>query len=237
MEAYTYSNIFETKGIEYIIVITFLLVLIPFWLFVSKKHKTVQFIRQGIRVLTANLLRIPEGLFFSRNHTWLYLEKSGQAKVGIDDFLQNVLGEISVLPVKTTGDTVKKGELLAFVEQGGKQLHIKSPLSGQVASINTMLIENNGELSGDDVEDDWLYSIVPRNWQAETAGFLLGAEAKGWFSDEITRLKDFLGRSLATSSGGAQPAVVFQEGGELQPNPLADLDASVWDEFEKEFLN
>ncbi|WP_297093894.1 hypothetical protein [uncultured Draconibacterium sp.] len=233
MEGFTYSNLFDTKGIEYIVVIIFLLLLIPFWVIVNRKSEVVQHIQQGIRVLTTNFLRIPKGLFFSPNHTWMYLEKSGQAKIGLDDFLQNVLGEISILHLKSTGDTVKKGEVLAIIEQGGKQLRVHSPLSGEIVAANVPLED---AVSGtNELEAGWLYSIVPASWQKETSGFLLGAEAANWFTDEITRLKDFLNINLARQAG-VSTVLAFQEGGELEPNPLEKMDAGIWDEFQNEFM-
>ncbi len=235
MEGFTYTNLFETKGIEYIIVILFLLLLIPFWLLVSGKSNAVQHLQEGIRVLAAHLLRVPKGLFFSRNHTWLYLEKSGQAKIGLDDFLQNVLGEITVQPLKSAGDVVQKGEVLALIEQEGKQLHVLSPLSGEIVGVNASVVERRGALSDEAFEEGWLYALVPANWQKETSNFLLGADAVRWFSDEINRLKDFLNIKL-TRQAGLEPLVVFQEGGELQVDPLAELDAGIWNEFQNEFL-
>ncbi|WP_319590962.1 glycine cleavage system protein H [uncultured Draconibacterium sp.] len=234
MEGFTYSNLFDTKGIEYIVVIIFLLLLIPFWVMVNRKSEVVQHIQQGIRVLTTNFLRIPKGLFFSPNHTWTYLEKSGQAKIGLDDFLQNVLGEIAIQPLKSTGDTVKKGEVLALIEQGGKQLRVHSPLSGKIVAANFTPGETD-DSGSKELEAGWLYSIVPASWQKETSGFLLGAEAANWFTDEITRLKDFLNINLARQAG-VSTVLAYQEGGELEANPLASLDAGIWDEFQNEFM-
>ncbi len=37
---------------------------------------------------------LPGGLFFHRGHTWVNLLFSGQVKVGVDDFLQRLLGHI-----------------------------------------------------------------------------------------------------------------------------------------------
>ncbi|WP_319501561.1 hypothetical protein [uncultured Draconibacterium sp.] len=234
MEGFTYSNLFDTKGIEYIVVIIFLLLLIPFWVMVNRKSEVVQHIQQGIRVLTTNFLRIPKGLFFSPNHTWMYMEKSGQAKIGLDDFLQNVLGEIEIQPLKSTGETVKKGEVLALIGQGGKQLRVHSPLSGEIVAAN--LAPGESDVPGtNELDAGWLYSMVPENWQKETSGFLLGVEAANWFTDEITRLKDFLNINLARQAG-VSTVLAFQEGGELEPNPLAKLDAEIWNEFQNEFM-
>ena len=36
MDGFTYVNIFDTKGIEYLLVITFLVVLVSFWRYMSR---------------------------------------------------------------------------------------------------------------------------------------------------------------------------------------------------------
>ena len=234
MEGFTYSNIFETKGIEYIIVIFFLLILIPFWIIVNRKVPVRKQVRQVLNILTAGILNIPQGLFFSKNHTWVYLEKAGSAKVGIDDFFQKVVGEVQVVPVKSSGEQVQKGDVLAEVEQNGKQLKILSPISGEV--ISTHLPENNlGLPDSDPYDEGWLYALKPVNWKAETTEFLLAEEATNWMKNELKRLKDFLNVSLAKYSGESA-MLAFQEGGELIVNPLSGMESEIWHDFQKEFL-
>jgi len=36
MEGFTYIDIFATEGIEYLVVIVFLLLIIPFWMFLNR---------------------------------------------------------------------------------------------------------------------------------------------------------------------------------------------------------
>jgi glycine cleavage system H protein len=77
MESFSYTNIFETKGIEYIIVIIFLALLIPFWILLNKKVQITRQIKKVLGFLTANVLKIPQGVYHSKNHTWAFLEKNG----------------------------------------------------------------------------------------------------------------------------------------------------------------
>lgn len=234
MDGFTYSNIFETKGIEYIIVIFFLLILIPFWIFVNRKVPVGKQIQQAINVLTAGILNIPQGLFFSKNHTWVYLEKTGNAKIGIDDFLQKVVGEVQIVPLKSSGEQVQKNDVLAEIEQNGKRLKIVSPISGEV--IATHLPENKlGLPNSDPYEEGWFYALKPSNWKAETSGFFLAEEATNWIKNELERLKDFLNVSMAKYSGESA-ALAFQEGGELVANPLSHVQPEIWDDFQKQFL-
>lgn len=234
MEGFSYSNIFDTKGIEYIIVIFFLLILIPFWVFVNQKIPVQKQIRQALNVLTAGALKIPQGFFFSKNHTWVFLEKTGNAKVGIDDFLQKIVGEVQIVLQKVPGEQVKKGDVLAEMDQNGKKLRVLSPVSGEIIESN--IAENNASLpTNDPIGEDWFYSIKPSNWKAETSGFYLAEEATGWIKKELERFKDFLNVSLAKHS--AEPALVtLQEGGELRTNLLSELEPEIWNDFQKEFM-
>ena len=236
MESYTYSNLFDTKGIEYIIIIFFLLLLIPFWIIVNKKSGVIKQIQETVGALTASVLRIPQGLFYSKNHTWLYIEKTGQAKIGIDDFLFRVLGDIKVHSLKSPGEKVRKGDDVAIIEQDGKQLILRSPVSGEIMEVGSALVENSGILPSDPYNEGWIFSIKPTNWKREMLGLYFAEEATRWISNELQRMKDFLSVALAKRAG-ASASVVFQEGGEMQMNPLSGLELEIWQEFQHEFLD
>ncbi len=92
----------------------------------------MQNIRKALGILTMDILKIPKGLFYSKNHTWTYLEKSGTAKVGLDDLLLHITGEVRLNYIKNPDEMVKKGETLAEVDQNGKLLRIFSPISGKM---------------------------------------------------------------------------------------------------------
>ena len=235
MEAYTYSNLFDTKGIEYIVIIFFLLLLIPFWIVVNRKSDAVNRLKQAVQALTAGALSIPQGLFFSRNHTWLQLEKSGEARIGLDDFLVKVTGAVLIEPLKSAGDKVKKGEAIASISQGDKQLKVHSPISGLVSGFNAGLTEDGALLAESPYDEGWLFTMEPEDWKKDTTGFLLGQETRSWMEGEIQRLKDFLSISFSKHNDSSM-ALVFQEGGELQMNPLTDLGSVVWNDFQNEFL-
>lgn len=234
MEGFSYSNIFDTKGIEYIIVIFFLLILIPFWVFVNRKAPVQKQIRQALNVLAAGALKIPQGFFFSKNHTWVFLEKTGNAKVGIDDFLQKIVGDVQIVLQKVPGEQVKKGDVLAELDQNGKRLKVLAPVSGEIIESN--ISENNVGLSANEsYGEDWFYTIKPLNWKAETSGFYLAEEATSWINKELERFKDFLNVSMAKYSG--EPSMVtLQEGGELRINLLSELQPEIWNDFQKEFM-
>lgn len=236
MEGFTYNNIFDTKGIEYIVIIFFLVILIPFWIFVNKKTNVSKQIQHVFSVLTASILRVPQGLYFSKNHTWAYLEKGGEAKIGLDDFLLRIVGDVKVSQLKLAGETIRKGDVIAEINQNGKKLFVTSPISGEIANTNVQVSENPQLLNIDPYEKGWFYSVKPTNWKIETSDSYLAEDATSWISKELERFKDFLNVSL-TRHAQEPSMLTLQEGGELLMNPLAELQPEIWDDFQKEFLN
>jgi glycine cleavage system H protein len=236
MDGFSYYDIFDTKGIEYLVIIAFLLLLIPFWLILNRQVKIKEQIRRVIGVLTAGVLKVPQGVFYSKHHTWAYLEKSGIARVGLDDLLLHITGEVSIRHLKNQGDPINKGDLLAEIDQNGKSLNIFSPISGTVHNSNTLLNLNQELLKDDPYGKGWIYSIKPSNWVAEITSCYLAGAATDWLKKELDRYKDF----LAVNLGKYLPEtsiVILQDGGELSENSLSGLPNELWQDFQKEFLN
>ena len=236
MDGFTYTNIFDTKGIEYIVIIAFLLLLIPFWLALNKPVLLKEKFRKALGVLTAAVLKIPQGIFYSKNHTWTYLEKSGTAMVGVDDLLLHITGELSIRQLKNPGDHVGKGELIVEMDQKGKSLQVFSPISGTVMKSNTKLETNPDLLNIDPYGQGWLYNIKPSLWIEEIPSFFIAEDATHWFNEELIRYKDFLALNMKKYSPDPS-MVILQDGGELSDNSLSAMPDEIWKDFQNEFLN
>ena len=236
MDGFSYYNIFDTKGIEYLVIIAFLLLLIPFWLALNRQVRIKEQVRRALGVLSASILKVPQGIFYGKNHTWTYLEKSGTAKVGLDDLLLHITGEVKIHQLKNPGENIKKGEILAEIDQNGKSLSIFSPISGKILNSNPLLNRNQELMNEDPYGKGWLYNIKPTNWVTEIPSCYLADEATNWFKKELDRYKDFLAVNLGKYSPGTSLAVL-QDGGELVDNSLSNLPDELWRDFQKEFLN
>jgi glycine cleavage system H protein len=236
MDGFSYNNIFETKGIEYLIIITFLVLIIPFWIIINRKATIKKQIQKAFGILSSNILRVPQGIFYSRNHTWTHLEKSGNAAVGLDDLLLHLTGEVKFRYLKKPGNFINKGELLADIVQNNKLLQIFSPISGRISDTNTTLLDNPGILNEDPYGEGWIYKIKPSDWISETDSYFMAEGAIAWLKTELERFKDFLADSLKRYSPETT-TVILQDGGELCDKPLSELPDEVWRDFQKSFLN
>lgn len=233
MEGFSYTNIFETKGIEYLIIIAFLFLIIPFWVILTRPKRVVSKVKRTSGALSHTSLKIPMGIFFSRNHTWAYLESTGIAKAGFDDFLIRVAGSVNIKFLGEEGQTILKGQPVAELEHNGRIMKVVSPLSGTIFQINPLfsgIPEDN-----ENIDDSWIYRIRPADWKGETSHFFLAGEAAEWFKREVERFKEMVAAYSSESIPG-NPLPVMQDGGELKDVALADLPDQAWLTFEKSFL-
>lgn len=236
MEGFTYTNIFETKGIEYLVIIGFFAVLIPFWILLNRKLKPVYKVQKSNGIISASAMHLPQGIFFSKYHTWVHLEKSGEAKVGLDDLILHLTGEVSVVCLRSPGEEIRKGEILARIGYNGQNLEIASPVSGKVCTSNNMLSENPNLIKNDPYQQGWIYSLKPTDWKADTDSCYLAENAVDWAKTELVRIKDFLAAS--SNKIVPEPAGMFmQDGGEISEKALTHFPQKVWREFQKTFLS
>lgn len=236
MEGFSYYNIFETKGMEYIIIIAFLALLIPFSVMLNRKVKIKRQLHKAMGILTNSMLQIPQGVFYSDNHTWAHLSRTGIANVGIDDLLLHITGEVRLKYLKKPGELIAKGELMSEIEHEGKFLKLYSPISGKVRQANVSLANDTSILNEDPYGLGWVYKIKPDNWKEETSSYYLAEAASDWTQMELLRFKDFLASTMPKYDPGAS-MVAMQDGGELRDNVLSELPDGIWNDFQKEFLN
>jgi len=179
---------------------------------------------------------IPKGLYFGKTHSWAFMKKNGSIRVGVDDFLQHITGTITRVELKTSGERVKKGELLLSIARKGKLLNIYSPISGTITEVNKNLEPNASLLNSSPYSEGWVYTIEPTNWSLEIQYLLMAEKYKESLKDEFLKLKDFF-TALVKSNSYDFAYVTMQDGGELLDNPLAELGPNVWEDFQSKFMD
>ena len=86
MEGFHYVDLFATKGVEYILVIGFLVALIVYWRVLNKAAKRgVQSEARPAGALS-RWFNLAKNLYYHPSHSWALPEEDNIVKVGIDDF-------------------------------------------------------------------------------------------------------------------------------------------------------
>jgi glycine cleavage system H lipoate-binding protein/ABC-type phosphate transport system substrate-binding protein len=188
------------------------------------------------KALSLGSLHAPKGLYFDKSHTWAFMEKDGNVKVGIDDFLQHITGTLTRIKMKESGEKVRKGEKILTLIRDGKQLNIYAPISGVILESNHNLLTNCSLLNTDPYSEGWVYTIEPRNWVREIQFMFMGESYILWLQNEYVRLKEFFS-VLVSSHTPAYAHVVMQDGGEITDHVLADMEPEVWEDFQTKFID
>jgi len=97
--------------------------------------------------------------YFTRDHEWI--EVSGDAgTVGITDYAQGQLGDITFVELPATGQVVKKGDSAGVVDSVKAASDVYAPVSGTVTEGNAAL-EAQPELVNSEAEGGgWLYRLT-----------------------------------------------------------------------------
>jgi glycine cleavage system H lipoate-binding protein len=183
-----------------------------------------------------SLAGAPGGLFFDRSHTWVFMERDGKARIGIDHFMQRVTGPLTRLIMKAPGEEIRKGDAFLTLVQEGKKLEIKSPVSGVVLEQNTALGKDASAVHSSPYRDGWVYTVEPADWMKEIRSFFMGDRYAEWIGMEFNRLKAFFS-GIVQSRCPIEGAAVLQDGGEPEAGVLGSFGPEVWEEFQDRFIN
>jgi glycine cleavage system H protein len=82
---------------------------------------------------------IPRELRYAKTHEWARLEGDGTATIGITDYAQSSLGDITYVQAPKIGASLKAGEILGAVESVKAASDLYAPLSGEVVAVNGAL--------------------------------------------------------------------------------------------------
>ena len=98
-----------------------------------------------------------EGLYYSESHEWVKVE-GNVAIVGITDFAQHAMGDLSYVDMPEVDDEFEAGEEFGAVESVKAASDLFSPVSGTVVEINEEL-EDAPELLNQDAFANWIMKI------------------------------------------------------------------------------
>lgn len=102
---------------------------------------------------------IPAELRYAKSHEWLRVESDGTATVGITDYAQNSLGDITYVQLPKVGATLKAGETFGVVESVKAASDLYAPAGGTVTAINTALESAPETVNRAPYADGWMVKL------------------------------------------------------------------------------
>ena len=118
---------------------------------------------------------IPADLKYAKSHEWLKLAADGTALVGITDYAQNSLGDITFVQLPKVGAALKAGETFGVVESVKAASDVYAPAAGTVLEVNKALEANPEKVNGAPYTDGWMLKLKLAN-PADAASLLAAAD-------------------------------------------------------------
>jgi len=118
---------------------------------------------------------IPADLKFTKDHEWLKPEADGTATVGITDYAQTTLGDVTFVELPEKGTHLDAGASLGVVESVKAASDVYMPVAGTVTEVNSSLADDPGAINSDPYGAGWMIKVRPDN-AADLSGLLTADE-------------------------------------------------------------
>ena len=97
-------------------------------------------------------------LRFSGAHVWVRVEGQ-EAVLGLSDYLQDQVGEITALELPDLGDILRARKRMGHVESEEASSPIEAPITGEVIEVNGEAIDNPDIVNAEPYATGWLLRV------------------------------------------------------------------------------
>ena len=165
-------------------------------------------------------LQFPNDVYYHDGHAWAKLDEGNRVRIGLDDFTQQVMGDIEDIEIPSIGSQLKQGEVAWKLSQGKRKLSQLAPLGGTVVELNEKLIKNPSLANSSPYEKGWILKIQPKAFSEEMPELMDSFQ----FQVHFDRLKAKLRSSFSHQSLG----MVYGDGGEVIKGVGGILEERLW---------
>lgn len=103
-------------------------------------------------------MAVPQDLFYAKTHEWVSLNE-GIATVGITDFAQSQLADLTFVELPEIGTEFSAGDEAAVVESVKAAADVYAPVTGEVVEINAELEDAPELINKDAFGAGWLFKL------------------------------------------------------------------------------
>jgi len=103
---------------------------------------------------------IPKDLLYAKSHEWVRKASAPHVvTVGITDFAQSALGDVTYLQLPDLGRVLKKGEVFGTVESVKAVSELYAPISGKIIKRNEALAADPAPVNSAPYAEGWMLEI------------------------------------------------------------------------------
>ena len=105
--------------------------------------------------------QIPENLKYTKEHEWVRLESDGTVVIGITDYAQSSLGDITFVELPEEDESFAQGSTFGVVESVKAASDLYMPIGGKVLESNEALMDSPESVNSDPYGEAWMVRIQP----------------------------------------------------------------------------
>jgi glycine cleavage system H protein len=104
------------------------------------------------------MANIPKDLKYAKTHEWVRVA-GNVATVGITDHAQHELTDVVFVELPEVGRKIKAGDACAVVESVKTANDIYSPVTGEVAEVNSAVVADPALVNSEPYDGGWFFKI------------------------------------------------------------------------------
>lgn len=116
----------------------------------------------------------PQDFYYAKTHEWVRIDDD-VATVGITDFAQNQLSDLTFIELPEVGMTVEAGDEVVVLESVKAASDVYAPMAGEIVAVNDELEDAPELVNNSPFDEGWLFKI--KFLKEEEVDDLLSADA------------------------------------------------------------
>jgi glycine cleavage system H protein len=121
---------------------------------------------------------IPADLRYAKSHEWVRAESDGTVTIGITDYAQNSLGDITYVQAPKVGAALAAGATFGVVESVKAASDLYLPVAGTIVAVNSALEAAPETVNKSPYGEGWMLRLKPADAGAVQALLDAAAYAK-----------------------------------------------------------
>jgi len=104
-------------------------------------------------------MKDPKTYLYSKDHEWLEKNDDQSVTIGISDFAQKSLGDVTYVDLPDVGTQLNKGESFGSVESVKAVSDLYAPITGEIIAINEKINDEPEIVNSTPYDQGWMIKV------------------------------------------------------------------------------
>ncbi|HME37054.1 MAG TPA: glycine cleavage system protein H [Candidatus Sulfotelmatobacter sp.] len=148
---------------------------------------------------------IPQDYCFHLGHMWVMKQSADDARVGVDQFVTNLMGKIDHIEIRKPDRWVRQGQKLITLTAEGTTIDLLSPVEGVVTAVNNDALRDPSLVTKDPYNNGWIAIVKSPDLTVNQRNLIQGPMVAPWMQNNLSHLKSLIAPSPALAQDGGVP--------------------------------